>query len=141
MGFLHRPWHEPDVAKSVKFSLIRNPLLGPKPGDNVNAFFEACTALFHAHAADVELLWDAGASNAGGEPAVDDIIEHGQRAGELDGRVEWGYHGAGDQRDAWGAGRDGRQENNRIGTMTAVVVKVVFDCFYRGIAQRIGAFR
>src|SRR5262249_39193921 len=91
----------------MKFSLIRNPLLGPKPGDDVNAFFEARSALFHADAEDVELLWDEGASKSSIEPAVADIIEHRQLAGELDGMVECGYHGAGDQPDASGAGRWG----------------------------------
>src|SRR5262247_2628718 len=28
MGFLYRPGHQADVAKPVKFPLIRNPLLG-----------------------------------------------------------------------------------------------------------------
>src|SRR5215510_3432928 len=128
MRLLHRPRHQADVAKPVKLALIRNPLLGPKPGDDVNAFFETRSALFHAHAEDVELLWDEGASKSSIEPAVADIIEHRQLAGELDGMVECGYHGAGDQPDASGAGRDGRQEDNRIGTMTAVVVKVVLYC-------------
>src|SRR5215813_12210003 len=72
MGFLHRQGHQADVAKPVKFSLIRNPLLGPKPGDDVNAFFEARSALFHADAEDVELLWDEGASKSSIEPAVAD---------------------------------------------------------------------
>src|SRR5215510_956489 len=130
MGFLHRPGHQADVAKPMKFSLIRNPLLGPKPGDDVNAFFEARSALFHAHAEDVELLWDEGASKSCIEPAVADIIEHRQLASELDGMVKCGYHRAGDQPDASGAGRDGRQQDDWIRTMTAVIVEVVLDCFY-----------
>src|SRR5262245_1739908 len=104
---LHRPWHEADVAKAVKFSLVRNPLLCPKPGDDVNALFEARSALIHAHPEDVELLWDEGASEARVEPAVADVIEHRELGSELDRMVERGYHRAGNQPDAPSAGGDG----------------------------------
>src|SRR5262249_1517472 len=130
MRLLHRPWHKADVAKTVKFPLIGNSLLCPKPGDDVNAFFEARSALFHAHAEDVELLWDEGASKSCVEASLADVIEHRQLAGELDGMVERGYHGAGNQPDASGAGRDGRQQDDWIRTVTAVIVEVVLDCFY-----------
>src|SRR5262245_56402551 len=141
MGFLHRTWHEPDVAKSVKFSLIRNPLLGPKPGDNVNAFFEACSALFHAHAEDVELLWDEGTSKSCVEPTVADVIKHRQLAGELDGVVECGYHRAGDQPDASSAGRDGGRQDDWIRTVAAVIVEVVLYWFYPSVSHPISSFR
>src|SRR5262249_61280325 len=54
---LHRPGHQADGAKPVKFPPIKNPLLRPKPGDDVNAFFETRSALFHAQAGDVGLPW------------------------------------------------------------------------------------
>src|SRR5215510_7958924 len=92
MRLLHRPGHQAHVVKPVKLALIRNPLLGPKPCDDVNAFFEARSALFHADAEDVELLWDEGASKSCVEASGADVIEHRQLAGELDGMVERGYH-------------------------------------------------
>src|SRR5262249_58125274 len=98
--------------------------------DNANAFFEARSALLHADAEDVKLLWDKGASKSCVEPTVADIIEHRQLAGELDGMVERGYHGAGNQPDASGAGRDGRQQDDWIRTVTAVIGEGGLDWFY-----------
>src|SRR6516165_5005376 len=97
---LHRPGHKADIFETVKLPFVRNSILRPEPGDDVNSLLEACPALLHAHSENVELLWDKGAPKAGVEPAVTDVIQHRQLGGELDGIVEGRYHGAGNQPDA-----------------------------------------
>src|SRR5262249_1875046 len=75
------------------------------------------------------------------EPTVADVIKHRQFAGELNGVVECGYHRAGDQPDASSARRDGRQQDDWIRTVAAVIVEVVLYCFYRSESHPISSFR
>jgi len=62
-----------DVAELMKLARVGHAVLGPEPGDDVDAFLEAGPALVHGHAEHLELPGDEGAAEADVEPAVAEV--------------------------------------------------------------------
>src|SRR6266540_4455574 len=110
VGALHGTRHQMDVLERVELALVGDAVLGPEPGDDLDAFLVAGAALLHAHAEHLELLRDERATEARVEAALAQVVQHGELRRQLDGVVEGRDDRARDGADASGAGRDGRQE-------------------------------
>src|SRR2546426_4064898 len=116
-----------DIAKPVELAVVGHAVLGPEPGDDVDAFLEAGAALLHAHAEHLELLRDERAAEAHVEATVADVVQRRQLGRELDGMVEGRADRAGDRAEPLRARRDGREEDDGIRRVTAVVIEVMLD--------------
>ena len=73
MRLLNRSRHETHVTKLTEFSFMGDPLLIPKPGDNVDPLFEAGSAFVHVNAENIELLRNKSAPKTSVETAVAEV--------------------------------------------------------------------
>ena len=136
--FLDRARHEMHVGKRVEPARVGDPVFGPESGDDVHAFLEAGATLLHAHPEDFELFRDEGPPEAHVQPAVAQVVEHGQLSGQFHGIVEGRDHRTGDGPQAPGASGDRREEHHRVRRMPAILVEVVLHGLDGVVPQLVG---
>ena len=115
---LAKLWKRPSMVTSSSSSRRRT---CSKP------FVEARAALVDATAEARELVRQERAREADIEPAAGDGVEHADLARELERMIEDRQHRAGDESGALRARRCGGEEDDRVGAVAAILVKVVLD--------------
>ena len=130
--------HEMHVGELVEPARVGDPFFGPEFGDDVHAFLEAGATLLHAHPEDFELFRDEGPPEAHVQPAVAQVVEHGQLSGQFHGIVEGRDHRTGDGPQAPGASGDRREEHHRVRRMPAILVEVVLHGLDGVVPQLVG---
>ena len=111
----------------MELTLERDVLLTQQSIDDRDALVEALAALVEAHPEPLELVGQEGACEADLESTARDRVEHADLTRELQRVVEDGEHRAGDEPHRPRPSRRGRQEDERVRRVPAVVVEVVLD--------------
>ncbi len=122
-------------AAAVGDVLLREQLI-----DLLEAFAKARERFVGRDAEAAEFVRQKRAREADVEPAAADAVEHRDFAGELERVVENRQHGTGDEPCFRRAHRGGGKKDDRVGTVAAVVVKIMFDDAHVRVADAIGRF-
>ena len=107
--------------------LERDVFLTEQPVDDRDALVESVTTLVEAHAEPLELVRQEGACESDLESTARDRVEHADLTRELQRVVEDREHRAGDEPHRRRPSRRGREEDERVRRVPAVVVEVVLD--------------
>ena len=116
-----------DVAEAVKAALGGDALLFQKAAHLLHTLFKPGAAFIEPNAEAGELMGQEGAGEADIKAAVAQRVRHRDLAGELQWVVERRQHRPGDKPGMARALRGGGEEQEGVGAVAAVGVKVVLD--------------